>query len=403
VTGSEGSVGSVSSDVPTVPGTYTRLETITAVELRDMDLRPLDFVVKEILPKGCNLLGAPPKYGKSWMMLDGCLSIALGESFLDYETSGCSTLYLALEDGYRRLKDRTQKVLNGRRWPDNFHMAVAAATIDSGLPQQIAEFKREHPDTGLVVVDLLNRVRGEPKKGTTPYQIDYSDMAALKQIADDNDLCVFVVHHTRKMKDEQDVFNMISGTNGIMGAADTIWVMMRENRDDPNTKLFMTGREVDTQSIVISMDWSKFRWKRKGSIEEIAAKQERQDYENDPAVKMVKKLLEAHKMGVSMTPTDCFIELGKCGGYGKYITPNELGKGFKRLEPQLIRFDKIRHDFVERKVDKVKKRIHTFMYINGTVGTSELTEQTVLSEPVQNSVTPVTPVTPVIPGIGKVV
>lgn len=65
------------------------------------------------LPQGLALLVAPPKYGKSWLMLDLCLSVASGQKFLDMPTNKTDCLYLALEDNQRRLQDRMNRVLQG--------------------------------------------------------------------------------------------------------------------------------------------------------------------------------------------------------------------------------------------------------------------------------------------------
>ena len=46
------------------------------------------------------------------------------------------------------------------------------------------------------------------------------------------------------MADENDVFNMISGSNGIMGVCDTIFIIYKKKRQDENAMMFMTGRDI---------------------------------------------------------------------------------------------------------------------------------------------------------------
>lgn len=55
------------------------------------------------------------------------------------------------------------------------------------------------------------------------------ESVAVKAFADERDVAMVVVHHTRKMGDG-DVFNTISGSNGLMGCADETMVLRRKAR-----------------------------------------------------------------------------------------------------------------------------------------------------------------------------
>ena len=50
-------------------------------ELEKMTIKPLEWLVEEILPVGLIMLASPPKLGKSWMMLQLCMSIVQGKEF----------------------------------------------------------------------------------------------------------------------------------------------------------------------------------------------------------------------------------------------------------------------------------------------------------------------------------
>ena len=41
----------------------------------------------------------------------------------------------------------------------NLYFATQCKTLDGGLDEQIRGFIREHPDTGLIIIDTLKRVR----------------------------------------------------------------------------------------------------------------------------------------------------------------------------------------------------------------------------------------------------
>ena len=215
-----------------------RLEIITATGLQAAELPPPVFIVKNLLTAGLAAVIAAPKFGKSWLVLQLCIAIASGMPFIGYETVKGGCLYLALEDTQRRLQDRMNKLLNGAPAPDAFDFATSAHDIDNGLIEQLTAYIREHPAVKLIVIDTLQKVKGRKMPGESAYDADYRAMSPLKALADANKLCIMVVHHTRKMDDDTDPFNRISGTNGLLGSLDTAILLTREKRSDADTEPF---------------------------------------------------------------------------------------------------------------------------------------------------------------------
>lgn len=268
------------------------LETITAADLQQKDLPSIKFIVDRLLSVGLNILASPPKYGKSWMVLALCLAVASGGRFLGYTTNQCGCLYLALEDSQRRLKTRMNKLLAGKTAPAGFHFATMANPIDGGLFDELGDFLKMHPDTGLIVVDTLQRVRGASHGKEGAYAADYREVGALKAFADQHNVALLLVHHLRKMKDDGDPFNMISGTNGIMGAADTTMVLTKEKRGDSNATFSVVGRDVESSDTVLRFNKDTCYWENLGDADWFAEQQARQEYQESPLVKTIKKLVE---------------------------------------------------------------------------------------------------------------
>ena len=252
------------------------LETITAADLQQKDLPSIKFIVDRLLSVGLNILASPPKYGKSWMVLALCLAVASGGRFLGYTTNQCGCLYLALEDSQRRLKTRMNKLLAGKAAPGGFHFATMASPIDNGLFDELEDFLKKHPDTGLIVVDTLQRVRGASHGKEGAYAADYREVGALKAFADQHNVALLLVHHLRKMKDDGDPFNMISGTNGIMGAADTTMVLTKEKRGDSNATFSVVGRDVESSDTVLRFNKDTCYWENLGDADWFAEQQARQ-------------------------------------------------------------------------------------------------------------------------------
>ena len=221
-----------------------KLEAISGEELMDMRLEPLRFCVDTLLPQGVCVLGGASKIGKSWMVLDWCVRIAKGEPVLGQATHGGTTLYLCLEDTCRRVQDRLNRLTD--EVPANAYFVTGSETLHQGLLDQIRSFVAEHPDTVLVAVDTLQIIRDT--EGDQSYANDYQEIRMLKALADELGITVLVVHHVRKMGD-QDPLNRLTGSTAISGAADTIMVLDRSHRSADCATLFVTGRDVEVREL----------------------------------------------------------------------------------------------------------------------------------------------------------
>lgn len=316
--------------------------SIAASDLQTAKIDPPEWLIPDVLPQGLAILCASSKVGKSWMAMQMCLAISRGKEFLDYASNQAGCLYLALEDGIFRLKDRLNKVLDGGKAPSNFYLSIKANGLDGGLIKQLDEEFEEHPDIKLIIIDTLQKVRGSAKKDEIAYATDYRELGALKEYADNKRICIFLIHHLRKMADENDVFNMISGSNGIMGVCDTIFIIYKKKRQDENAVLFMTGRDIRQQDVVVHFDETKYRWEMVGTAEEEERKRKKREYENNPIVKTVKDLLKQYPMGWKGTATDLIKAVYDVTGSPCIYSTAALGKEITSIETQLY-YDGIEH------------------------------------------------------------
>lgn len=347
------------------------LETITAADLQQKEIPPIRFIVDNLLSVGLNILASPPKYGKSWMVLALCLAVASGGRFLGYTTNRCGCLYLALEDSQRRLKTRMDKLLAGKAAPAGFHFATMADTIDNGLFDELADFLKVHPDTGLIVVDTLQRVRGAAHGREGAYAADYREVGALKAFADSHNVALLLVHHLRKMKDDGDPFNMISGTNGIMGAADTTMVLTKEKRGDSNATLSVVGRDIESNDTVLQFNKETCHWENLGDADWFAEQQARREYQESPIVRTVKKLLEQSPEGWSGTAQQ-LLEAGRFISHTSLApSPRDLSGKLKSLGKSLLDYDGIVY---ERKSNGSGGGKHSFSYMGAQFEALEQTE-----------------------------
>ena len=232
------------------------LAVIDGETLMDMRLPPTRFCVETLIPQGMCILGGASKIGKSWLVLDLCVRIAKGEPMWDLKTTKGTTLYLCLEDTLRRVQNRLLCITD--EVPPNTFFAVSAGTLSNGLCEQIRSFVKEHPDTVFVAVDTFQIVRNN--NIDTSYANDYDEIRLLKQLADELNICLLLVHHLRKQGDS-DPFNKLTGTTGIVGAVDTAFVLDKSKRSADSATLYCTGRDVEDRQLELQFSKEEFVWK----------------------------------------------------------------------------------------------------------------------------------------------
>ncbi|MGC9543612.1 AAA family ATPase [Streptomyces sp. UG1] len=216
------------------------------------DFPPLAYAVDGLLPEGLSLLIGPPKAGKSWLILDLLLAVAAGGTAVGKipVRQPQHVLYLALEDGDRRMQDRCRALLADTPIPERFHYLTRVEP--AWVLDIIGAFLDRHPDTALVVIDTLGKVMPQAVPGESAYQRDYRVAGRLKRTADTyRGLALVVVHHDRKATSD-DFVDSVSGTHGLAGAADTIIVLARK-RQSPDAVLKVTGRDVPEAEYAMAM------------------------------------------------------------------------------------------------------------------------------------------------------
>ena len=233
------------------------LETMTAEQLQRAPYSPVPFLVDELIPEGLHILAGAPKIGKSLLALWLCLCVAQGQPLWNFAVTQGEVLYLSLEDSYRRIQSRLFDLTDDA--PQTLHFAILADTLKHGLEQQIEQFLMEHPTTKLVVIDTLQRVRGTGSDSNL-YANDYQDIGLLKKLADDQHIAILLIHHLRKLHDD-DPMNMISGSTGLSGAADSTFVLQKHSRLANIASLHCTGRDIPDRTLKLEFGEEDHIWK----------------------------------------------------------------------------------------------------------------------------------------------
>ena len=233
------------------------LKTVSMSELLDNVYQSKPPLVDGLLYRGTYLFVGAPKLGKSFLMTQLAYHISTGTPLWNYPAHKGTVLYLALEDDYRRLQERSYRMF-GTAENESLFFSVSAGQLGSGLDEQLTNFLREHPDTSLIIIDTLQKVR-EVGGDNYSYANDYQIITRLKALADSYGICLLLVHHTRKQQSD-DKFDMISGTNGLLGAADGGFVLSKEKRTSNAAVLDVTGRDQEDQRLHLNKNPETLVW-----------------------------------------------------------------------------------------------------------------------------------------------
>ena len=235
---------------------------------------PLQWAVQGVIPEGYGLLIGPPKLGKSWFVLGVMLAVAEGGFALArIPVKQRPVLYLALEDGHRRLQSRSHHLTAGDPLPPSFDYVIGGQDGEhppippADVLPTISAWMDAHPG-GVVALDTLGKILPPARQGQGAYERDYEIGSRLKAIVDAHPgSTLLVVHHTRKM-DATDFMDATSGTNGLNGAADFTILLKRERGSD-EARILLSGRDVQENEYLASMPGGA--WQLEGdSLEESA-------------------------------------------------------------------------------------------------------------------------------------
>ena len=233
------------------------IKTVSMTELYENVFYNIPPVIDGLLYPGTYLFVGAPKLGKSFFMAQLAYHVSTGTPLWNYPVRQGTVLYLALEDDYRRLQSRLYRMF-GTESTDNLFFSVTSNQLGQGLTEQLSRFISEHPDTILIIIDTLQKVR-ETSGESFSYGNDYDIISQMKKFADANKICLLLVHHTRKQKSD-DNFDMISGTNGLLGAADGAFLLYKEKRTSDKAVLEISGRDQQDQKLRLVRNRDTLAW-----------------------------------------------------------------------------------------------------------------------------------------------
>lgn len=259
------------------PEDRPRVHVLSAEQLLKKQFGEPRYAVPGLIAEGLQFLAGKPKIGKSWLALSLAIGVASGTTVLgNRETEQGEVLYLALEDGPRRLQRRLRKLLIGRKTPALLSLATEWPGYEQGAYEAVSDWLGDHPNARLVIIDTFKRIRPHEDVRRSVYAGDYEAVAPLSTMAQSFGVAILLVHHVRKAESLDDPFDLISGSTGLTGAADGMLVLQKKRGTNEGT-LHVTGRDVDEQELTLSWDQDRAEWSVLGDAATVQMSRERQE------------------------------------------------------------------------------------------------------------------------------
>ena len=322
-------------------------DTVTMEELFDTVYDSTPPVIDGLLYNGVSIIAGSGKVGKSFLMAQIGYHVSTGTPLWGMPVRKCKVLYLALEDSFSRLQKRLYQMFGGMPTKD-FVLTTSAGRLGDSFDEQLINFLEENPDTGLVIIDTLIMIR-DTDGDNYSYSEDYDFIMKLKQFALRRNICIVLVHHTRK-ESSSDPFDMISGTKGLYAAADASFVLMKEKRESGEASLYVTGRDQPDAKLSLVRDPEKLTWE----LDSVSA--DAWTEPKDPVIEAVAKLVAeenpvwegtstelAELIGTDLKPNALSMKLNVKAGvlrreYGIQYTNTRKHEG-RRIQLVLMRDD----------------------------------------------------------------
>jgi hypothetical protein len=222
----------------------------TVAELRHTKLPEQRWAIPGIIPIGLTFLGGLPKAGKSWLSLQIAHAVGTGGEVLGVKVEKRKVLYLALEDGPHRLKER----IEAQNIPDetDLQFEIDWPKLEEGGIKKIGSSIDDN--FVFVVIDTLSRACGVDQLRADEV---VNILGPLQKLAITRNVSILVNDHNTKARNLGVILKLF-GSIAKSGIADAIFCL-EHLKDEKGAMLRGVGRDVGsmTEEIAIALMWDR--------------------------------------------------------------------------------------------------------------------------------------------------
>jgi RecA-family ATPase len=237
----------------------------TVAELLDATFPEPRWAIPELIPEGLTIIGGRPKIGKSWLLLQAAIAVGTGGIFFNKSVDQGNVLYVAFEDGPRRLQDRIRKMGMPREALVAFERNWRPMH-KGGLDDLVAEIAAV--DYRLIIFDTLTRAFPGLSQKDHPEVIGKC-IDQIQTIATNHCLAIVFSDHTRKPNGfDNDPIDDILYSSEKVKSADVVLALYKE-QGKAGAKLLGRGRDIDEIDLALQWDPELWCWQSKGNNDEL--------------------------------------------------------------------------------------------------------------------------------------
>ena len=229
-------------------------ESLNANELVHMEINDIPNIVENLIVTGMNLFGAAQKNGKTFLCLQLANCVASGKEFLGYKVEKGYVYYIALED----TKQNIQKRLINFNTEISTNLEInfgQAYDKDFNLERIIIDQKEKHPNLKLIIIDTYAKIQESRNiKNADRYTEEYKEGTRIHELGIKYNIGIILVTHIKKMIDRNCPFDSFYGSRGLAAAADSTIVMLRPSFNSSVKELYITGKEIPDECILITQN-----------------------------------------------------------------------------------------------------------------------------------------------------
>lgn len=238
-------------------------------------------LIEGIMPPGAFFIYGKPKIGKSWLALQIALAVSTGGKVFDRPARKGKVLYLALEDGERRLKRR----MTLQDWENQ----SGGAAVDYMLPKQFrseigyinnpAGGKRllAHIERGnylLTVIDTFSRAINLNQLKSELMTDAIAPFQEFCQAQERN--FIFLDHEPKRNEEDTTAVTGLYGGIAKSGMADGLWRLYKER--GKGAKIDIEGRDLEEiYSLKLRFDKQFCFWYSEGDAQTIEITERRKE------------------------------------------------------------------------------------------------------------------------------
>ena len=229
---------------------------LSATELDKIEIKPIDWIVEDLISPGLIVIAGKSKIGKSWLAMQLSNAVENALSFLGKKTTTGAILHYSLEDGKIRTKNRWKQMgINPKKINYQFRdRKIKIPPLTKGLEQEIEDWIENTPDAKLVIIDPYQKVKiPVGGKKMNAYEVDNLNLQDLQTLAIKHNIAIVLIHHLNK-SDKEDIFDTITGSAGIQSNADSMIVISVNRTIANNPILYCIPKDAEQTSMEIQLN-----------------------------------------------------------------------------------------------------------------------------------------------------